>query len=101
MSEWSSEVWSSDLVRAAGRNLLRREGLAHPETGLAQIVVATNEGRSVYHGLQWQYRRRMSAGLQGVVSYTRAPSLDNGSCDSALSLYIGRSSCLDRLCPSV
>ncbi len=81
-----SNVLTASYVGSAGRNLLRREGRMHPDNGIAELVVATNHGVSDYHALQAQYRRRMSAGLQGVVSYTWSHAIDNGSWDSALAL---------------
>ena len=43
--------------------------------------VTYNAGASHYDGLQLQFLRRMSRGLQAMVSYTLSRSTDNGSAD--------------------
>jgi hypothetical protein len=48
------------------------------------VALATNHGRSDYHSLQAQYRRRLSAGLDVLASYTWSHSLDNSSSDALL-----------------
>jgi hypothetical protein len=79
----NADVVSAAWVGSAGRHLLRREGYLSSVTNLPEIVIATNNGRSDYHALQLQYRRRMARGLGGVVSYAWSHSIDNGSWDSA------------------
>ncbi len=71
---------------ARGRQLLRREGAAQPDSPWAGLVIATNHGYSDYHALQAQYRRRLSRGLQSMLSYTWSHAIDNGSMDSAVYL---------------
>jgi hypothetical protein len=82
----ASAALSVSYVGSSGQRLLRREGSSQPATSVAQTVVATNQGASSYNALQVQYRRRLSRGLQAVVSYTWSHSLDNGSSDSEVDL---------------
>jgi hypothetical protein len=79
----AGDVVSAAWVGSAGRHLLRREGYLSRVTNLPEIVIATNNGRSDYHALQLQYRRRFAGGLRGVLSYAWSHSIDNGSWDSA------------------
>ena len=69
-----------------GRDLLREDGLAPPSfvaLGSGGYVFATrNAGYSHYNALQVQFQRRMSHGLQALVSYNLAKSSDLGSYDS-------------------
>jgi hypothetical protein len=79
-----SDVLGIGYVGAAGRHLLRREGIPQAGTPIADLVIATNNGRSDYHSLQLHYRRRLSHGLQATAAYTLGHAIDNGSWDSAL-----------------
>ncbi len=82
----STDFMAIAYVGSSGRNLLRREGWFRPNTRVADVVVATNNGRSSYHALQAQYRRSVARGLQGLASYAWAHSIDNGSWDSGVAL---------------
>lgn len=79
-------VLSVGYVGSSGRRLLRRESYVVAGTDQPRVVLATNEGVSDYHSLQVQYRRQMSRGFGGLISYTWGHSIDNGSWDSALFL---------------
>jgi hypothetical protein len=72
-------------VGADSRRLLREDNIIPPsfvENGNQQTVYATwNGGYSHYEALQVQFQRRMSHGLQALVSYTLAKSRDLGSSD--------------------
>lgn len=81
-----SDFVAISYVGSSGRNLLRREGWFRPNTRMADVAVATNNGRSSYHGLQAQYRRMVARGLQGLASYAWSHSVDNGSWDSGVAL---------------
>ena len=54
------------MSASSGRRLLRYEGMPQPGSALAQYIVATNHGASAYHGLELQYKRRLSRGLAGL-----------------------------------
>ena len=47
-------------------------------------ALTTNHGRSNYHALEAQYRRRVTQGLGALVSYSWSHALDNASSDSFL-----------------
>lgn len=79
-------VITLSYAAARGRQLLRREGQPQIYSSYAGVVNATNNGYSDYHSLQAQYRRRLSRGLQTMLSYTWSHSIDNGSMDSAVYL---------------
>jgi hypothetical protein len=76
-------------IGSAGRHLLRREmGEPQGTGGTVRFVLATNQGRSDYQGMHFEYRRRLSERLQGSTSYAWGHAIDNSSSDSAL-YYVG------------
>jgi len=80
------QALSVSYVGAAGRRLLQTTEFSEPPTNPA-ILVGTfidNTATSDYDALQVQFRRRLSAGLQGVASYTWSHSIDDASAGSAL-----------------
>jgi hypothetical protein len=81
----ASDMLALSYTGSAGRNLLRREAGIQLD-GLAGPSVATNHGRSDYHSLGVQYRRRLARSLEAVANYRWARSIDNGSQDSAVFL---------------
>lgn len=70
---------SVTYVGAAGRNLLRQEDLANPNSTFASIFLTTNSAKSDYNSMQAQYQRRLSRGLEALVAYTFSHSIDNAS----------------------
>jgi hypothetical protein len=78
---------SVSYVGAAGRRLTRLESLRNPTPSFTRIDIATNNGVSNYNALQAQYQRRLSRGLQALVSYTFAKSLDTASEESIVTFY--------------
>jgi hypothetical protein len=75
---------TATYVGANGQNLLRRDLIVPPGSALAESgeVLATHgNGYSHYNGLQLQFIRRMSHGLQALLSYSLAKSSDLGSND--------------------
>lgn len=76
-------------VGAAGRRLARVESL-RPQTLqnplFTRVDAVSNGAYSDYHSLQTQWQRRMSRGLQGLVSYTWSKSLDTASDESIVNL---------------
>jgi len=89
--EWNAAIEHSigraDLVTltylgAAGRKLMRKDVFNAPSpifTG--EFDLLSNAGTSSYNALQAQYRHRLSHGLQALVSYTWAHSIDDVSSD--------------------
>lgn len=78
----SSSV-SLSYVAAAGRRLLRMDYFVNPNDDFTYAYLVRNTAFSDFHSLQAQFQRRMSRGLQALVSYTWGHSLDNASTDSA------------------
>src|SRR6266536_272061 len=72
-------------VGAAGRRLLRQFGSATQVAGLGSAPISylftNNDGRSDYRSLQAQFQRRLSRGIQGLLSYTWGRSFDTVSDD--------------------
>lgn len=71
----ASNVVKATYVGANGRRLGRVTTLVNPGF-FTRIDAVTNDATSDYHSLQLQYQRRLSKGLQALVSYTFAKSLD-------------------------
>ena len=69
---WGTNLLRKDLVTPAGSVLAAGGGVA---------AVTYNAGYSHYDGLQLQFLRRMSRGLQVMASYTLSRSTDTGSSD--------------------
>jgi outer membrane receptor protein involved in Fe transport len=75
-------------VGANGQRLLRQDTIvpagsvfADPNTGGGKALATRNAGYSHYNALQLQFLRRMTRGLQALVSYNLAKSSDLGSSD--------------------
>lgn len=66
-------------VGAVGRKLLRLVSLSSFPNVANGELISTNGGTSDYHGLQVQFRRRLSSGLQALASYTWSHSIDTQS----------------------
>jgi hypothetical protein len=79
----SNQVVSAAYVGAKGRELLRLERYFNPNPKFTLVDVSRNTATSDYDSLQLQFRRRLSRGLQALISYTWSESLDNVSSDSA------------------
>ena len=71
----ASNVVKATYVGANGRRQGRVTTLINPGF-FTRIDAVTNDATSDYHSLQLQYQRRLSKGLQSLVSYTFAKSLD-------------------------
>jgi len=69
---------------SAGWRLIRREIGGLGTTPTSWEALTTNHGRSHYHALVAQYRRRVTQGLGALVSYSWSHALDNASSDSFL-----------------
>jgi len=77
----STSTLSLSYVGAVGRRLLRQERLVNPTPQFGLVALVTNAGHSRYNALQAKYTRRLSKGLQALVSYTLSDSMDNTSSD--------------------
>ena len=79
-----SDVVTAGYVGSSGGNLIRREIGGPGSTNASLLALGTNHGQSQYHSLQAQYRRRLAAGVQAIVSYSWSHSIDNSSTDAGL-----------------
>jgi hypothetical protein len=77
------QTMTASYVAAAGRNLIRGDFLLNPNPNFSQVRINRNSGISDYHGLQLQFQRRLTQGLQALASYTWSHSLDNVSSDAS------------------
>src|SRR5262249_26636188 len=79
---FAGQVVSATYVGQAGRDLLSNEATYQPNPNFASAFqVDTNSAWSNYTGLQLQYRRPISHGVQILANYTLAHALDNASDD--------------------
>jgi hypothetical protein len=69
---------SATYVGAEGRRLIRPEVLLRPNAIFSNTInIIRNGSESSYNALQLQYKRRLSRGVQALVSYTWAHSTDD------------------------
>jgi Carboxypeptidase regulatory-like domain/TonB dependent receptor len=73
---------SASYVGSAGRRLIQTAQIFSPNPNYGQAVLIGNTAHSNYNALQLQFQRRLSAGLQLLVSYTWSHSGDNASAGS-------------------
>src|SRR6202030_3038254 len=78
------QALSASYIGAAGRRLLQTTVVASPPTNpnILSGSFIDNTATSDYHALQVQFQRRLSGGLQALVSYTWSHSIDSGSAGS-------------------
>jgi hypothetical protein len=76
------ESLTLSYVGSKGRSLLQTADVLAPSPTLAGVVLVTNAGVSDYDALQLEFQRRLSHGLQALVSYSWAHSIDTGSAGS-------------------
>jgi len=74
---------SASYLGAAGRRLLQTAFVFGPNANLCCAQLITNEATSDYNALQIQFHKRLSRGLQALVSYTWSHSIDTASAGSA------------------
>jgi hypothetical protein len=84
------QTLTATYVGSDGRRLLREDQIIPPllvrlgsNANGANFATMRNAGYSHYNALQVQFRRRMSQGLQALVSYNLAKSSDLGSSDES------------------
>jgi Carboxypeptidase regulatory-like domain/TonB-dependent Receptor Plug Domain len=78
----SNQALTVTYVGQAGRDLLRNTGYFQPNPNFSSFFyLTTNDAFSNYEALQVQYRKALTSGLQALVNYTYAHSLDNSSND--------------------
>ena len=77
----SNQTFTASYVGAAGRRLVIFDALSNPNPSFSSVSVIKNRATSDYHALETQFQRRLSRGLQALVSYTWAHSIDEASSD--------------------
>jgi hypothetical protein len=77
-----SQSLTFSYVGAAGRDLPRVTQLFNPNPSFQSVAVTDNSATSDYHALQIKLQRRLSLGLQALVSYTFSHSIDIASSDA-------------------
>jgi len=78
-----ADVLTVTYLGSAGRKLMRTDIYYKPNPEFTgQFNVMSNDADSSYQALQAQYRRRMSHGLQMLLSYAWAHSIDDASSDA-------------------
>jgi hypothetical protein len=81
----AKQTLTATYVGSEGRRLLRQDIIAPPilvSLGGATVSAIRNGGYSHYNSLQIQFQRRMSRGLQALVSYNLSQSSDVNSSDT-------------------
>jgi hypothetical protein len=74
-----NQSFTASYVASAGRSLLRSDNLFNFNPNFSLVTVVRNASSSNYQSLQLQFNRRLSHGLQTLVSYTYSHSIDNAS----------------------
>lgn len=82
----TSQSLSLTYIGAIGRDLLRVTNLFNPSPSFQFVSVTDNSATSDYHALQLKFQRRLSRGLQGLISYTYSHSIDSASTDAFATL---------------
>ena len=78
-----ADVLTVTYLGAAGRKLMRQDIYIAPNPNFTgEFDLMRNDADSSYNALQVQYRHRFSHGLQTLLSYTWAHSIDDASSDS-------------------
>ena len=86
----SHQALSATYLGAAGRRLLRLESFNAPNPRMSFLTITRGAARSDYHALQLQFQRRLTRGLQSLLSYTWSKSLDTASDDSGANTPLER-----------
>ena len=83
-----NRTFTTSYVGAVGRHLLRRETISQPRVFQVfdTIQITRSAANSDYHGLQLQFVERLRRGLQVLLSYTWAHSIDSASDNVSLVL---------------
>ena len=77
-----SDVLTITYVGAGGRKLMREDIYLQPNPNFVEFKLLSNGATSSYQALQAQFRHRLAHGLQTLLSYTWAHSIDDVSSDA-------------------
>jgi hypothetical protein len=78
----NNQTLSGSYIGSAGRRLIGSALAVAPNPTLGAAFVVANASTSVYDAFQLQFKRRLSAGIQALASYTWSHSIDDGSVGS-------------------
>ncbi len=78
----AGQTLSASYIGSAGRRLIQTAYIFSPNANYVQAFLVTNSPTSDYNALQLQFQRRLSRGLQALVSYTWSHSFDSASAGS-------------------
>jgi len=92
-----SQALTVSYVGAAGRRLLqqRQFSLSAINPSFTFLLLTQNGATSSYNALQAQYQRRLSKGLQALVSYTWSHALDEDSTDTGFYIPVRGNAAFD------
>jgi len=76
------QTLTASYIGSSGRRLIQSAFINAPNPSFRQAVLIGNTANSDYNALQLQLKRRLSHGLQALVSYTWSHSIDTGSAGS-------------------
>jgi hypothetical protein len=85
-------VGTLTYVGAAGRDLMRNDTFLNPNPDFFEVDARKNEASSSYQALQAQLRQRLFHGVQTLISYTWAHSIDNASGDGSVATVLDNKS---------
>jgi hypothetical protein len=78
-----TDVITVTYLGAAGRKLMRQKRYYKPNPNFTgEFDLMSNDADSSYNALQVQYRHRLAYGLQALLSYTWAHTIDDASSDA-------------------
>jgi hypothetical protein len=75
----TAQTFTLSYVGAADKRLLTTEFINNPNPNFASALLVANLGTSNYQSMQALFQRRLVNGLQAMLSYTWAHSIDLGS----------------------
>jgi len=76
------QTLTASYIGSSGRRLIQSAFINAPNPSFGHAVLIGNTATSDYSALQLQFKRRLSHGLQALVSYTWSHSIDTGSAGS-------------------
>jgi hypothetical protein len=74
-----TQTVSLSYIGASDKRLLETESITNPNPNYAGAYLVAGTGNSSYAALQAAFQRRLSNGLQALISYSWSHSIDNGS----------------------
>ena len=75
----SAQTFTLSYVGASDKRTLESENIVNPNPNYAAAALIANTGSLSYNALQAQFQRRLTNGLQALVSYSWSHVIDTGS----------------------